>query len=404
MHVQVVASAFLLICASCAGKPEPTAAAGPAEQVGPAPMATFDQTYQAANRGQVRISVPEVYELVNVAITLTPFAQESPFLVAKDGPYYQDVMNHFTAFQNHPFILALEERLRADPLSYRPLKMNGVAFEFRSNGTIVGSRIFERTSHPDDLVNPLFELLPLMQDFSDESDFREFYAEHQDLYRWQAGYLREAVGVDEMMKWLQGNFPEARPYDFVNIVFSPLVGGMQSTTWFESDGFKELQPHVNFRYNLPGDDKFSSKAAALRHGFIIFTELNHGFIDAASRDYADRIDAALESRAQWVDSSEITASYAGPRAIFDEMMNWGLVGLYLMDKAPTDEVMPLVDLINQMMERRGFRRFSEFNSFLMGLYRCRPAGTPISSVYPTIVEWFETAGSDRMTVDGVACG
>jgi hypothetical protein len=49
-----------------------------------------------------------------------------------------------------------------------------------------------------------------------------------------------------MLIWLRREFPDVRAYDTFNIVFSPLVGSNQSVTWFESNGFRELQPHVNF--------------------------------------------------------------------------------------------------------------------------------------------------------------
>lgn len=47
----------------------------PTRIVGVPPMAKFDEAYQAAHRGRIEVSVPEVYELVNIAIALTPTAR-----------------------------------------------------------------------------------------------------------------------------------------------------------------------------------------------------------------------------------------------------------------------------------------------------------------------------------------
>ena len=49
-----------------------------------------------------------------------------------------------------------------------------------------------------------------------------------------------------MKRWLDKHFPTSNHYDSYKIIFSPLVNSSQSSTWFESNGFKELQPHVNF--------------------------------------------------------------------------------------------------------------------------------------------------------------
>ena len=49
------------------------------------PAAVFDQKYQAANRGKMLIEIPEVYELVNIAIAMTPIGIEDRNLVYKDS-------------------------------------------------------------------------------------------------------------------------------------------------------------------------------------------------------------------------------------------------------------------------------------------------------------------------------
>ena len=55
-----------------------------------------------------------------------------------------------------------------------------------------------------------------------------------------------------LLGWVP-NFPNANKYDTYKIIFSPLVGGNQSVVWLESNGFKELQPHVEYPYrNLKG--------------------------------------------------------------------------------------------------------------------------------------------------------
>ncbi len=351
------------------------------------PMAVFDEAYQAAHRGKVRVEVPEVYELVNVAIALTPTAREQTWLVARGTPYEQDVLERFAGVSEHPFVLALDRELRRG--RYAPVKMNAYAFEFGEHDRVVRSRVYDPTGFSQSTSNDLLPWLSPMQDFADRSAFRAFYAEHRPLYESQIAYLRNQLDLDGMLAWLRANFPDAKPYDTVNIIFSPLVGASQSVTWMESDGFSELQPHVNFPYG-PSSGTRSPEAIALRRGWIVFTELNHGFINPTADPFADRITRALHDRAHWVVDGPNTSGYPSPLSVFNEMMNWGLITLYLVDKAPPAERESLQeDLDRVMSERRGFTQSPRFHRFLVELYRNRPPGATVAGLYPGIVEWFE---------------
>ncbi|HEX3183937.1 MAG TPA: hypothetical protein VHQ94_04030, partial [Pyrinomonadaceae bacterium] len=53
------------------------------------PAAVFDQKYQQTYRGKMIVEIPEVYELVNIAIAMTPIGIEDRNLVYKDTDYYK---------------------------------------------------------------------------------------------------------------------------------------------------------------------------------------------------------------------------------------------------------------------------------------------------------------------------
>ena len=89
-------------------------------------------------------------------------------------------------------------------------------------------------------------------------------------------------------------------------------------------------------------------------GNIVFTEINHGYINPEAEKYADRILKAISTRDRWVSSSRGPGYYAGI-GTFNEYMNWGLVSLRLIDYAPRDEQDRMIAAIEQMMtNRRGF--------------------------------------------------
>lgn len=356
------------------------------------PMAVFDETYRRTRSGKIFVSVPEVYELVNVAIALTPTAEANRFLVYRASPYHQEMLAWFAPVRGHPLIAAFDSVLRRN--GYSDLKMNGNSFVFDTRGRIVQSPVYDRTGFPDRPVNRLRPLVPLLQAFADAGRFREFFARHRDTYAGQVAFLRDSVNVGEMRAWLARQFPESPEYSSVSIIFSPLVYGSQSVTWMESGGFRELQPHVNFPYaedvtRIFRDAPLSDSAAKVFRGTIVFTELNHGYLNPLTDRYAERIGRATSHRDLWVDPS-MGAGYYGGVSAFNEYMNWGLESLRFFDYAPPAERDRMIAMVDQTMTRgRGFPQFSAFNAFLVDLYRTRAAGQTLADLYPQIIAWFE---------------
>lgn len=358
------------------------------------PAAVFDKKYRAAHRGKITVEIPEVYELVNVAIAMTPTGIADKNLVYQNSDYYARLRRWFDGHRAHPLLAALDEALKKNPNSYFTLKMNGYAFEFDAGGKIVRSRVYDRTGFRGERSNTLRPYLAGLQSFADASDFRRFYRENAETYREQVAFYRDVANVAEMKRWLDRNFPASNDYDSYKIIFSPLVAYNQSTTWFESDGFKELQPHVNFPY--PQDVRryfqggaMSEQAETVFRGNIVFTEINHGYINPESDKYAERIARAISNRDRWVDGGKGPGYYGGNGA-FNEYMNWALVSLRIADYAPRAEQDALIASVDRMMTKgRGFPQFEAFDRFLVALYRNRRPGQTVADLYPQIIEWFE---------------
>jgi hypothetical protein len=357
------------------------------------PAAVFDAPFQSSHRGKMLVEVPEVYELVNVAIALTPTAIESKNLVYQRSDYYARVRAWFEPFRQHRLIVALDAALKRSPNAYFTIKMNGYAFEFDATGTIVQSRIYDRTGFRGEATNTLRPFLGDLQSFAAASRFREFYRNNARTYAEQAAFYERQADVGAMKKWLDANFPGSRHYDLYRIVFSPLVYGNQSTTWFESNGFRELQPHVNYPYPEDvqrwGVGRIGPESAILFRGLIVFTEINHGYINPEADKYADRIRRVVSNRAVWVGDRHGDAYYRGI-ASFNEYMNWALVSLWFADHAPAADRAAMIAAVEKVMtESRAFPQFAAFDRFLLELYRSRKPGETLADLYPRIISWFE---------------
>ena len=357
------------------------------------PPAAFDEAYRAAHRGKVEVEIPEVYELVNVAIALTPTGIASKNLVFQNSEYYARLRARFDPYRDQPLIAALDAELARDEGRYFPLKMNAYSFEFDSASKIVQSPVYDRTGFAGARTNDLRPFLPALQQFADATGFRSFFRENRALYEEQVAFFREQADLPAMLAWLNRNFPAGGGYDGYKVVFSPLVAYNQSATWLETPDYRELQAHVNFPYpqdlKRSGAEALSPAAALLFRGCIVFTELNHGFINPEADRHAARAAAAVADRDFWVDAAKGKSYYPG-LATFNEYMNWALVSLRLVDLAPPGELAGLIERIDRMMvESRGFRRFREFDTFLVALYRARKPNETVADLYPQILDWFE---------------
>ena len=352
------------------------------------PPAQFDAAYQAAYRGRTVVEVPEVYELVNIAIAITPSGQGDPDMVYQDSSYFQAVQSYFAAHADHPLIQRVEAMLRENRSNYFSFKMNGYAFVFDAQGQIVRSPVYDRTGFAGSLENPVLPLLADLQDFARVSGFRDFYREHQALYAQQIAFFEEEAQVSRISSWLTQSFPSVHPYDGVKIIFSPLVAYNQSMTTIEADGYRELQPHVNYPYSA--NTRLSPAGAAIQRSAILFTEMNHGFSDPTAEQYSDRLSAALANRAAWADDASAAGNYAGAVSLFNEYMNWALVSLYYRDLMNAEDfAVAHAAMVDNMQNGRGFRRFAAFDAELLRLYAAREPGQTLEDLYPAMLDWVE---------------
>jgi hypothetical protein len=346
--------------------------------------AVFSKKYIKAHDKKTTTEIPEVYELVNIVFALTPSHKNVSWADEKKSDYYQKVMSHFDKFSNDPFVAKIDTLLKRN--MYSRMKMDAYAFEFDSNGKIVKGQVYDRVSWGK--VNTLKDLIGGFQAFSDKTGFRKFYSSQRPFYDAQIRGYRDSFNVAEMVRWLNKNFPKTR-YNTFKIIWSPLVGGNQSANWFENNGFKEAHAHVNYPfayYYTSG----SEEAKNLRRGNIVFTEINHAYINPEGEKYTDQIIKAFPDKYKWAIKGKPSDGYGNGPNLFNEYMNWGLVSLRYIDYAPADEVDSLLARNERYMaDGRGFPMFPQFNKFLVATYKARKPNETLADLFPAIVRWFD---------------
>ncbi len=120
---------------------------------------------------------------------------------------------------------------------------------------------------------------------------------------------------------------------------------------------------------------------------VVFTEIDHNYVNPVSDQYAETIHKIFSDRAFWV-KEELTQGYNSPYSVFNEYMTWAVFSIYALEHYDAETF----DIVNarvekQMVEWRGFIKFKEFNRQLLELYRKRPAGQKVYELYPAILEW-----------------
>ncbi len=359
------------------------------------PRVIYTSNFIEQKKGTIEFQIPEIYEMVNIAIALTDHAHSISWLVYKDSKYYEDVIQYFSQFNKHPFVLKLNALLEKRTNLYSTLKMDSFSFIFTADKGVGRHPVYKVTGFLKE--NSLKQLTKEMTDFYLETRFDEFYKRNKTVYSKQISFFKTEIDPRDMRQWLDQRFQTNKNIDFLNVVFSPLVYGWQSAKWFEGDSFKELQAHVNFPYP-PSEKalrKLKYRSLRLLQGSLLFTEINHGYLAVPSRLHREAIADAIEKRDFWLAPSKGDNYYSG-NALFEEYLNWGLVHLWYLDRVqdPYDQKFLTERNIKNQVEKRGFLRFSEFCRFLETIYR-KSESKKIDTLYPQLIHWFKSQGKAK---------
>lgn len=355
----------------------------------------FTDEYIKLNKNKFRVEIPEVHELANILVAISEVGQKDDNMVDPSTKYHSEVLKYFKKYKNHPIMSIVNRNIsKAGDLKsymyYYGLKMSSCAYYFNSENKIVHNGIIKNMSfsESDDIVK---NNLKLIQDFSDKSHFRDFYKSHLPYYNELIKTYKVLNPIDKMKDWLQKKFN----FEYGNyyVIFSPLVGGAHATQRYEDNGFNLTVMHI---CRAEYSEKYSKIMNELLESRVVFTEIDHNFVNPVSNKKIDMVNKAFSNRKFWVNDElgkDSTKIYSNPYMVFNEYMTWSLFSLYCYDnysKIDTDELIKKME--NQMVSDRFFIKFKEFNQELIKEYNKNP-NIDINKLYDYILLWAEKQNS-----------
>ncbi len=363
--------------------------------IGIKPNVNFTPAYIDANRGKVNIEIPEVSELVNILVALHKDAEKDKNMTNSDTEYFKRVKAHFSPYLTHPIMDTVQKYIHGlryddsfqDSLFsrdsynyYFALKMNACAYSIGQSDRIVNDGIIQQMAKGWHSFDPMKDAA-LMADFAKASNFRAFYEANKPHYDSLIVTYKQLNPIDQMQTWLEEEFGVS--YGSYSVYFSPLVFGAHSTQNFGSGDFNQT-----FMFICPADynDSYSPVMNELQESRVVFTEIDHNYVNPLSYEYLETINEVFGDRATWA-KGEITNSYDSPYMVFNEYMTFGVYSLYLIDNYKEEVVMEFLPYMERQMEaRRGFIRFGEFNRELLATYM-ENRDQPIKQLYEHMFDW-----------------
>lgn len=348
---------------------------------------TFDKTYIKNNNQKTTIEINEAQELTYIIMALTDFAKENPNMVKQNTEYYKDVKNHFAEYSNLPAVKSFDKLLRENVVNY--FLLSGNAYGFKFNGSkLIPTKVYNFPAKGigkyEIKVNPILTYAKEIEEFAKETEFRKFYKNHAQYYNQLKTEYQDFATISAQKEWLENRFDYK--INSYRVLTSPLIAGMNATHTFEDNGFKEI---LLFLPTIRSDKDWSEKFKQVMNTRIIFTEIDHNYVDPVSEKNSEKINSIFNNREKWVNSeNKSTAHYPNPIKVYDEYLTWGLFILYSYDKVGNDTELfqQIVNNVNDMMIKKGFPKSKEFNSQLLNLYK-NSKDKKIENLYIPLLEW-----------------
>lgn len=351
----------------------------------------FSHEYIQKTRGITSIEIPAIYELANIIMYLSDCSaktQNRP----QSGQYVSDVMTHFASLKDHDLIKVLNKQCADSNIYwdyYYSFRENSICFSIDENNLLHYDRPYKHVRYgPSGLQGGEFRhLLYLVQDFAIQANFYAFYQDHISYYKVLENRQMELLPLKQMWQWLETEFPYRR--DAYRVIFSPLILGSHSTQRFaggplSAPDFIECVMFINSSEQIDANSSYSEELKEGLHSGIVFTEIDHNYVNPASDEYRNEIKVLIAEKDFWA-TSDAQGNYGSEAAIFNEYVTHGLFCLYATEVYDDATAKEIIAARVKLMERRGFYRFNSFVERLSALRKNNPDPT-IYELYGKIIQ------------------
>ncbi|GAB3740715.1 DUF4932 domain-containing protein [Spirosoma lituiforme] len=345
--------------------------------------AHFSADYQQQFQGKVTCEIPETFELANIAMALTEVGQKDPNMIEQSGDYFSRVQHYFAPVTKHPLILRLNQQLKTGGNNfYNGVRQNAYIMALNPQGMPTQVGIYA-AMWPG--VNDMAEHADQWADFVQQSGFRQFYQANQPFYQQDIATVRRLLPVKQMQTWLESQFPGI-VYNGQKVIFSPLISGDHATQKFTDQDYQEC---LMFICDAKGYDHKTYSDAQIEglYSGIVFTEIDHNFVNPTSDKHLTAINEAFNDRQKWTRKGD-SDHYGSAYDVFNEYMTHSLHLLYINDRYSAD-VYQLVraDRIKLNADQRGFYRIEAFLNELQRLYKAKGPTQTVADLYIPLLAW-----------------
>jgi hypothetical protein len=236
--------------------------------------------------------------------------------------------------------------------------------------------------------NSILDDIDLWEDFARESRFQDFYNAHRPVYESMVNDAKKHLPVQQMWQWCERRFPNR--YNTYRIIISPLVNGFHSTQKIESKAFNEC---IMFICGADGYDGYTKKEKEGLYSGIVFTEIDHNYINPVSDRYRSQLDQVFDNDI-WIKKQSQAEGYGDGTGYFNEYFTHAVYLLYVQDYYSKSELATISKNRIDLMLWRGFPKFKEFYLHLKFLYEHNGAKDDLTLLYPELIKWASERAHD----------
>ncbi|WP_343686998.1 DUF4932 domain-containing protein [Chryseobacterium gleum] len=324
----------------------------------------------------VKIELPESYELGNIILALTEYGKTDPYDVQKIPPYYDEIISYFEPVKDHPLLKKVNYS-RKDWKKFLGFRTDFYAFSFDNAGML--KRDFAFNSFGPKEVD---ENLELINDFVKKSNYRTFYKNHQQFYNTLIDNYKEYYYINDTYAFLDkiAEKPANEGDKKYIIAISPLVGGQNC--------HRDINSSLTVDFPNIGEDLIlgnlkDNLARRILDNHTVFSEIDHGYVNPVSDKYSKEI-AASFNLANW----DKNTGYPGINS-FNEYMTWAVYDLFIREKFPKEKTDSLSAIYHKVNIRRGFIAQNLFSEKVIELYKKHKS---LDKLYAPLLKWTKKTG------------